>query len=159
MILSTAVALWSNRDPCEMGCNRHMTMGGLQQPLAQLPHAKSSHSKRPLAMKEGCPYTFQRRAVSWVEVDLMPSKPGAWIRDIDGPGQLLLEEKSCSLGLPKGWEVKPSALSAKLVSNTPSVYHWEYLTQCFLQRMSGPVPALAFYSAKGSMEHPPLAPQ
>lgn len=62
----------------------------------------------------------------------MPSKPGAWIHDLDGPRTLFLEEIAKGLGVPKEWNVAKEAYSAKLISNTASLFHWEYLSQCFL---------------------------
>lgn len=65
----------------------------------------------------------------------MPSKPGGWIIEGDGPQQLLLKETSQGLGVPKEWNLPHSLYSAKLLTNTMSVYHEEYLNQCFLLRM------------------------
>lgn len=63
----------------------------------------------------------------------MPSKPSALILDGDGPRQLSLVETARGLGLPKNWNLPDSALSAKLISNSASLYHWEYVSQCFLK--------------------------
>ena len=69
----------------------------------------------------------------------LPGRPCSWILDGDGPRQLFLEETAKGLGLDKTWNVPPGLLTAKLLSNSSSLFHWEYISQCFLLQMSEPV--------------------
>jgi hypothetical protein len=62
----------------------------------------------------------------------MPGKPFAWITDADGARELFPEELAKALGLPKSWDVPTKALTSKLLANTSSVFHWEYISQCLL---------------------------
>jgi hypothetical protein len=62
----------------------------------------------------------------------MPGKPFAWITDADGARQLFPEELAKALGLPKSWDVPTKALTSKLLANTSSVFHWEYISQCLV---------------------------
>jgi hypothetical protein len=65
----------------------------------------------------------------------MPGKPGAWICDVDGPRQLFQVETGKALGAPKHLLATPESLSPKLLSNTSSIFHHEYLSQCFLLQL------------------------
>jgi hypothetical protein len=75
--------------------------------------------------------------------DPMPSTPMGWIMDGDGPRQLLLEEMAHGLGLPKSRDVPPQALTPHLLHDTTSVFHWEYISQCFLQLMDTSAPTIS----------------
>lgn len=85
----------------------------------------------------------------------MPSKPGAWIYDTDGPRTLFLQETANGLGLPKSWGIEPSQLTSKLVSNTASIFHWEYVSQCLLSAPPAPLPTLAAAFSSQNQTHPP----
>ena len=54
--------------------------------------------------------------------------------DKDGKGirRLLAEEISRGLGVPKEWETSPRLLTANTLNASTSIYHWEYISQCFI---------------------------
>jgi hypothetical protein len=75
--------------------------------------------------------------------DPMPSTPMGWIMDGDGPRQLLLDETAHGLGLTKSRDVPSKVLTLHLLHNTTSVFHWEYISQCFLQLMDTSAPTVS----------------
>ena len=92
--------------------------------------------------KQPAPPT-QLHQVPRFDHDPMPSTPMGWFMDGDGPRQLLLEETARGLGLPKSRDVPPQALTPHLLHNTTSVFHWEYISQCFLQLMDTSAPTVS----------------
>ena len=94
------------------------------------------------------------------DIHPMPGKPGAWIRDGDGPRQLFPVETAKALGAPKLLLASPDALSPKLLGNSTSVFHFEYLSQCFLLQLkdptsSSPQPEVEVHDALSSPPSPP----
>eukprot|EP00956_Cyclotella_meneghiniana_P001834 scaffold2011_cov26-Cyclotella_meneghiniana.AAC.4 len=67
--------------------------------------------------------------------DPMPGKPPAWIVDVDGPRQLFPTETAKALGAPNSLLGSQDHLTPKLLSNSSSIFHFEYLSQCFLLQL------------------------
>ena len=64
--------------------------------------------------------------------DPMPAVIGRWIKTEKGIRRLLAEEISRGLGVPKEWEASPELLTANTLNASTSIYHWEYISQCFI---------------------------
>jgi hypothetical protein len=62
----------------------------------------------------------------------MPPHFGAWVDTDRGPHRLQGDETSRGLGTPKEWSVPPEHLTERLLGETTSVFHWEYLSASLL---------------------------
>mgnify|MGYP000066861504 CR=1 FL=1 len=58
--------------------------------------------------------------------DPMPNRPKAWIKTEEGPGGCM---RTRQLGLPKEWNWGLAALDPGLLSQTTSLFLWEYLSE------------------------------
>ena len=62
-------------------------------------------------------------------VDPMPNRPHAWIKTERGTRRLQFDETARGLGLPKEWKWGTAPLDHGLLSQTTSLFLWEYLSE------------------------------
>jgi hypothetical protein len=65
--------------------------------------------------------------------DPMPSVYGSWIETPRGTRRLQGDELARGLGIPKDWALAPEHCTARLLGETTSVFHWEYLSRSLLR--------------------------
>ncbi len=73
--------------------------------------------------------------------DPMPNRPKAWIKTERGTRRLHADETARGLGLPKEWNWGLAALDPGLLSQTTSLFLWEYLSETLSNDVPNEPPA------------------